>query len=242
MRKRTLWRYTQVLLVMAVFAGVPVYATSSSQNYQIVEQEFGSGSSAESCSGSYCARATIGDLAVGNAVAGESTAEFGSITPNEPSLEVIIDSGVSHLGELTTEQTAYKTMTVKVRTYLSNGYFLQISGAPPKYGNHALATPSTPTAATPGTEQFAINVVKNSTPNTGDNPVRVPSGESQIADIEPGYNTPNLFKYVDGDVVARSESGSGRTDYTVSMIVNISKTTPAGHYSGDFSAIVVPEF
>lgn len=231
-----------MLLAVAVFAGVPVFATSSSQNYQIVEQEFGSGSSAESCSGSYCARTSIGSLAVGDAAAGESTAEFGSITPNEPSLEVIIDSGVSHLGVLTTEQTAYKTMIVKVRTYLSNGYFLQISGTPPKYGNHVLATPSTPTASVPGTEQFAINVVKNSTPNVGENPIKVPSGGSQIGEVEPGYNTPNLFKYVDGDVVARSETGSGRTDYTISMVVNIAKTTPAGHYSGDFSAIVVPEF
>jgi len=245
MRKDILWRYAKALLAIVVIAGVvnvPAFATSSSQNYQIVEQEFGAGSSSETCSSSYCARTSIGDLAVGKATAGESTAEFGSITPDEPVLEVIVDPGESNLGELTTERTASKSMIVRVRSYLSNGYYLQITGTPPKYKNHTLATPSTPTASMPGTEQFAINAVANTSPNIGANPVQVPSNEFSFGELDSKYSQPNMFMYSSGDTVARSETESGRTDYTISMIVNISSKTPAGHFSGDYSAVVVPVF
>ena len=246
MQKRRVLGVSVLLLgiaVLAVFSSIPALALSSnSQNYQIVEQEFGAGSSLESCSGQYCARTSIGDLAVGSATSQTSTAEFGSITPSEPSLEVIVDPGVSSLGELTTETTAHKTMVVRVRSYLSNGYYMQISGEPPRFNGHTLATPSSPTASTPGVEQFAINLVANTVPGVGANPVQVPSSEFSFGELEPAYATANLFKYTNGEVVARSTTESGRTDYTVSMIVNISSATPAGNYNGDFSAVVVPEF
>lgn len=246
MQNRSVFGISATLLGMAVVAGfstLPAFALSStSQNYQIVEQEFGAGSSLESCSGQYCARTSIGDLAVGSATSQTISAEFGSITPSEPSLEVIIDPGVSNLGELSTETTASKTMIVRVRSYLSNGYYMQINGEPPKYGDHTLATPSSPTASTPGVEQFAINLVANTVPSVGAGPVQVPSSEFSFGEIEPAYATANLFKYSNGEIVARSDTESGRTDYTVSMIVNISSATPAGKYNGDFSAVVVPAF
>jgi len=246
MRKGILWGYVNALLFTAVLVGVfavPVFATaSSSQNYQIVEQEFGAGSSAETCSASYCSRTSIGDLAVGNATAGASSAEFGPITPDEPSLEVIVDPGESNLGELTTERTASKTMVVRVRSYLSNGYYLQITGTPPKYKNHTLATSGSPVASNPGTEQFGINAAANTTPSVGANPVQVPSGEFSFGELENNYKTANMFMYRSGDTVARSETESGRTDYTISMIINIANSTPSGHYTGDFSAVVVPVF
>ena len=56
------------------------------------------------------------------------------------------------------------------------------------------------------------------------------------------YNIPNWFKYRSGETVARSLTDSGRTDYTVTMIVNISSSTPAGEYAGDFAAVVIPAF
>ena len=51
-----------------------------------------------------------------------------------------------------------------------------------------------------------------------------------------------MFKYANGDAVARSTVETGRTDYTISMVINVSSATPAGHYSADYSAIVVPRF
>ncbi len=227
---------------MSVTAGTAFAETSNSTNYQVTESEFNSGSSQQSCSGQYCARASIGDMTAGSSKSNGGTATFGSVVDGEPLLEVIVNQGESNLGVLTTETTATKTMVVQIRNYLSGGYILQIVGDPPRYGTHTLSTPATPTAATPGTEQFAINAAANTTPNVGSAPVQLPSGQTSFGFVADDYHTPDLFKYTSGDVVARSNTESGRTDYTISMIVNISNATPAGHFSSDFSAVVIPVY
>lgn len=220
--------------------------TSSSSNYQVTETEFGSMSNTESCSGQYCARASIGDMSGGKSKSsgGEgSTAQFGTIAAeSEPLLEVIVDPGESNLGVLSAEQTSYKTTTVKIRNYQSGGYMLQIVGNPPKYGSHTLNAPSTPTSSQPGTEQFGINAAANTIPTVGAAPVQVPSAQTSFGAATDDYKTPNMFKYTSGDVVAQSDTESGRTDYTISMIVNVSNKTPAGHYTGEFSAVVIPVY
>jgi hypothetical protein len=217
-------------------------ALSSSSSYQVTETEFSAGSSAQTCSGQYCSQTSIGDISAGSSTSSAYAAKFGTITSSEPLLEVIVESGVSDLGVLTAEHTATKTMTVRVRNYLSGGYTLQIVGDAPKVGTHSLTSPTVPTASTPGTEQFAINAVANTTPSVGTGPVQVPSDQTSFGVVADEYHTPNLFKYASGDTVARSHSESGRTDYTISMIVNISNKTPAGHYSGDYAAIVIPVY
>ncbi len=231
------------LLVVAVvtLGATTVLATSSSQNYQVTDMQFGASSSKETCSGQYCAQATIGDMIAGSSKGPtESSAKFSSLTDEEPRLEVIVDPGQSNLGVLSPERTATKTMVVRIVSYMSEGYVMQIAGDPPKYSGHTLATPTAPTASTQGTEQFAINVVKNTSPDVGENPEYVPSDQMSFGEVEDGYNTANLFKYISGDVIARSRAESGRTDFTVSMIVNVSNATPAGHYAGDFSAVIIP--
>lgn len=247
MRKRSLG-YGSKLLFLALLVAVSVgsvktvYAqTSSSPNYQMTEGEFNAGS-LDSCSGQYCAKASIGDMTAGTSKSANGTATFGSVVEGEPLLEVIVQTGESNLGILTTEKTATKTMTVQVRNYLSGGYVLQVTGDPPKYRNHTLSTPSIPTSANPGTEQFGINAAKNTTPIVGDMPVQTPSDQTSFGLVEESYRTPNLFKYTSGDVVARSNSESGQTSYTISMIVNVSNATPAGHFAGDFAAVVIPVY
>lgn len=249
MEKHRLWRYAKQVLVAILIAlvpvGVAVAETASSPNYQVTETQFNAGMSLESCSDQYCARASIGDMAVGQGSSsggGGGTATFGSINSDEPLLEVIVEPGESNLGILTTEQTATKTTVIRIRSYLSDGYTLQIIGDPPKYGNHTLSTPTSPTQSDPGTEQFAINAVANTTPSVGANPVQVPSDQTSFGEVVEGYNTPNFFQYLSGDVIARSLTETGQTDYTISMIVNIGNKTPAGHYSGSFSAVVVPVY
>lgn len=246
MRKQELWRWAVLALLAVVIVGGNVSTTlaetSKSDSYQTIDTEFGSISNTQNCSGSYCAKASIGDMAAGDSKNTVSSAKFGSITSADPLLEVIIDPGQSNLGILTTEQTATKTMKVKIRSYLSDGYMLQIVGTPPKYGGHTLAAPTTPTASSPGTEQFAINAVANTTPNVGANPVQVPSSDFSFGVVNDNYNTPNLFKYTSGEVVAHSATESGQTDYTITMIINVSNATPAGHFTGDFSAVVIPVY
>ena len=244
MRKREPWGYARLMLLCVVIIGsgasTAAAETSSSANYQVTESEFSAMSNKLNCSASYCAKASIGDMGAPVSKSPTSKAQFGPVTESDPLLEVIIDPGQSNLGELTTERTAFKTTTVRVRTYLSNGYTLQILGDPPKYNGHILSAPTTPTPSQMGTEQFGVNATVNTTPNVGMDLVQIPSSLTSFGVVNDNYKIPNKFMYVSGSEVSHSESESGRTDYTISMIVNVSNSTPAGHYSGDFSAIVIP--
>lgn len=226
---------------IAVGGTTSVFAiTSSSPNYQVTETQFGSNT--KSCSGQYCAEASIGEVSDGKA-SGNNTATFEDITNNEPFLDMIVEPGESNLGVLTTQQTATKTTAIKIRSYLiADGYTLQIIGAPPKFGDHTLTTHSTPTSSVPGTEMFGINVVVNTSPAVGANPVQVPAGQQAFGVVDPKYSQANKFMYETDGVIARGATDSGRTDYTVSMVVNISSATPAGKYTGDFTALVIPAY
>lgn len=230
------------VLIASGGAGTVFATTSNSENYEATQMELGASAPLNGCSDMYCAQASIGNMTTGDSSSAGGTAKFGTVTKGEPLLEVIVSEGESNLGILTTERTATKTTTVQVRSYLSGGYVLQMVGDAPKYGNHTLSTPSSPTESDPGSEQFGINAVANTTPDVGADPVQIPSSEMSFGTVENGYKTANLFQYASGDVIARSVTESGRTDYTVSMIVNVSNATPAGHFSSDFSAVVVPVY
>lgn len=247
MRNRRLWGLGVLVLFLALIplglnygASTVLAIDSSSRNYQVTEWEFGSGATIDGCSGSYCSQATIGDQ--GAASSGTSP-QFGTVKTDEPLLEVIIEPGESNLGTLSTERTATKTTSVKVRNNYDGGYSLQMVGDPPKLKNHTLATPSTPTASIMGQEQFAINLVANTAPSVGAAPIQVALQDGQqsiFGEPTETYKTPNRFMYQSGDIIAKSVTEKGRTDYTISMIVNISSSTPAGKYTGDFSLYIVP--
>lgn len=231
-----------IAIVFAVGTGtVTVLAVdSSSNNYQITEWQFGSGATLDSCSEAYCAQATIGDQ---GAASSGAAPEFGEVETDEPMMEVIIVPGESNLGTLSTERTATKVTEVKVRNNFEGGYTLQVVGEAPKFGNHILNTPATPSESRMGTEQFAINLTANTVPEVGKLPTQVQQTEGQqVIYGEPtdNYKTPNLFMYENGGIIAQSVTQKGRTDYTISMIVNISNSTPSGHYSGDLGLFIVP--
>lgn len=72
--------------------------------------------------------------------------------------------------------------------------------------------------------------------------VQIPDASTSFGFVADDYKIPNRFKYVSGDVVGRSLKATGRTDYTISFAVNISGATPAGRYSGDYAAVVIPVY
>lgn len=244
MQTRRVWGFVGLVLAAALLVSTPlvggrVLAQSASDNYQMVESQFGNTASNETCSDNYCASVSIGN----DNQANSSTApEFGKADYSEPLLEMIVISGESNLGELTTEKTGTKIMQVKIRNYLTGGYRLQIIGDAPKYQGHTLTTSSSPTASQPGTEQFGINAVENSTPDVGANPVLQPGEGDGTGLVLGNYKIANQFMYVSGQTIAETDTNTGGADYTISMIVNISNQTPAGKYSGDFAAVVMPYF
>lgn len=214
--------------------------TSSSDNYQMVESQFGNTATGESCSEEFCARVMIGGDGNGTSA---TSIEFGEAQYSEPLLEMIVEGGNSNLGDLSTERTGVKLMHIKIRNYLSGGYRLQIVGEPPKFKGHTLKASAEPIEPLPGVEQFGMNAVANTIPeNIGKNPVYQPSGDDASLLLSTHYDTPNVFRYVSGDTIATSQENTGGADFTITMIVNISNTTPAGLYSSDFAAIILPYF
>lgn len=248
MRVRGIGRQIQrMLLFVAIFLSATgtVYATtSSSSNYKVSETQFGGGSTQQTCSTQYCAQVTLGNTSSNNQPVSTS-ASFDPIAPdsNDPRLDMIVETGSSNLGDLSTEQTATKTVIVRIRNYLNDGgYALQVIGNPPAFKNHTLTTPAVPTASNPGTEQFGLNVVTNTSPSLGANPVQVPSDGMTFGEAADNYKTANQFMYNSGDTVAHSVLKTGRTDYTISIIVNIAPDTPAGNYTSQFAAVAVPVY
>ena len=246
MRRRGFFRYTKALLFTLCFAlggsGTAFAVTSSSNSYKVSETQFGGGSTVKSCSEQYCAKVSIGNM---SGAAGESNvgdAKFSTLTDDNPRLEMILETGSSSLGDLTTENTATKTVVLKISNYLAGGYQLQIIGDPPKFSGHTLTRLATQTGSIPGVEQFGMNVVANNSLGVGANPVQVPSGAATFGEVDDNYNDPNQFKYASEDVIARSNAKSGRTDYTITMVINIAGDTPAGKYSSDFAAVLIPAF
>lgn len=240
------------VLVVAVFAcciafaGTATAASSdeptASPNYMISEPQFGTGSSVGDCSENYCANTSAGDTAAGLMEGSRFHVLAGGTTTDEPLLEVATSGGIANLGTLDPTRTATFTMAVSVRSYQTGGYVIQIAGDPPGYGSHQLASLGEPTASRAGIEQFGLNLVANKTPAIGADPVQVPNNRTSFGKVAANYDAPDMFMYRDGDIVAYSDVDSGRTDYTVSMILNISNATPKGWYVSLFSAVVVPVY
>jgi hypothetical protein len=235
-------------LVFCLGLGGSVHADtsqSSSTNYSISGVQIGGNGSAENdCSSSYCAQEEVGDTVDGSASSSSYSAQFGADTTDTPLLEVIVDGGTQELGTLEPTTTATASFGVKVRSYLSNGYAMYITGSPPSQGEHTLTTLDTscPCTSQPGTEQFGINLVANSSPSIGTDPLQVPSSSYGFGTAEADYDQSNLFKYHSGDEIGNSPVSTGETDYTISMIMNVSNVTPGGHYTSTFNAVVVPSY
>lgn len=240
---RPLWVGTLLAVASVLLCiGQANAQSANSTHFRVDQAQFGSGASVNSCSDDYCGQASIGDLVTGSSSSDSYKADFGNVVAGEPMIQIIALGGIQNMGLLDVGRTATATAVVKVQTYLSSGYVVQITGATPSQGVHALSAMTTPSTSHQGAEQFGINLVANTAPEVGADPVQVPSGQGTFGQVADDYATANLFKYVSGDRVAYSETSSGQTEYTITMIVNVSNTTPGGKYSGEFSAVVTPTY
>ncbi len=242
---------------------------AASSTYSVSGVQIGGNGSTQSvCSGGqYCASESVGDIVNGGSSSTNYSATSGSETPDQPVLEVSVTGGIQNMGVLDTTTTGTAAFGVSVLTYLSNGYTLFISGAAPSQGSHTLkvmdpdaAQNACPCTSQPGAEQFGMNLADNSAPDIGANEVQIPSSDFSFGHVagetcsgqpctgasgfsfDHNYSQPDLFLYKDGDAIAGSSVSSGETDYTISMIINVSGVTPGGRYTGTYSAIAVPVF
>ncbi len=234
MRIRSYLRPLAALTFIIGLFGAPTLTwaqTPASPNYSTGEYTFGIGSDTDINSSSYKANAAAGALGVGQSSSTTYTTESGTITPRDEYIEFVVTSSTVNLGTQSTGSASTGTGTFYVRAYVASGYVVRNASPPPSISSHTLAAPSSAVSSAIGTEQFGMNVVANTSPATfGANPVQVPDNTFSFGAAATGYNTTNLYKYVNGDIIAQSTKSSGETDYTISYILNISNTTPSGDY------------
>ena len=238
-------------LVVGFLLPVRVYAQSSSANYSVQESAFSSGSGS-AASASYSSRSSAGDLGVGSAYSTTYAAYAGPISPNEEYLEMVVtaasidlDTPSGNPGDLSTTETAIGSGVFYVRAYLNGSYSVVTLSAPPTNESGNTLNPLTSaSAATAGTEQFGMNLVANTSPSVGADPVPQPNTTYANGQAAPGYNTANQFRYNQGDTIAQNGSSPawGQTNFTISYIANISGITKAGYYRMPHTLTAVPTF
>ena len=217
-------------------------ALYSSTNYETNEVFFGNGGADNLSSTNYEAQVAVGETGVGNSKSTDYQANSGFNTTDLPTLQLNVNGGTFDLGTLTTTTTASTSTTFTILDYLSSGYTVELVGDAPSSPSHSLTALSSPTLVSPGTEQFGVNLAANSSPSIGSVPSQIPDSTFSYGQVTSNYSTTNKFMFSNGDTIAQSLSASGETQYTLSVIANISSNTPAGFYGGNLDILVIPKF
>jgi hypothetical protein len=181
----------------------------------------------------YRARQTAGELTIGQTDSANFRAFAGFNTTDEPYIEFVVTASNIDLGYLDTNAVSTANGIFYVRAWQADGYVVRTMSDPPANTSNSSQTITplaSPTASSPGTEQFGINLVNNSNPDIGTDPVQSPDGTFSFGTVSTGYGTVNSFKYVKGDPIAESAESTSATVYTISYIFNINDNTEAGEY------------
>lgn len=148
-----------------------------------------------------------------------STVNFGTLSSTVPS------SGTSVMAASTNGVSGY-AITINGSTLTCT----TCSGSP------TIAALAAQTASSPGSAQFGANLVANATPSVGANPANGNGSPSA------SYNTANSFRFVTGDSVATAGNAVDANRYTVSYLVNIPGSQPAGTYTSTMTFIATSTF
>lgn len=237
------WMISIVTTAVLVAPGGVVDAqTPSSSSYSVPESSFVGGSSLDSTSASYSGRVSIGDLGTGTADSTNYNARPGFVTPDEEFLDFVVQTSTVALGTLSTTTTGSGTGQFYVRAYINGSYFVQTMSQPPTSEGGAILAPlGGGGVSTQGTEQFGINLVANTTPAIGADPVLDPSATYANGEAATNYDTADTYTYNVIDTIAQSGASGpawGRTDFTISYIANMSSITEAGTYIMEHDLVV----
>ncbi len=174
---------------------------------------------------------------------------FGVTTEVPPRLEFCIGTsilGVScsgasgsyvALGDFSHTDAAKGQMQMVIGTNAGNGYTIRVNGNTLTSGNNAIQALASPTFSAPGNNQFGINLRANGNPTAGADPSGPGSGQP-----EADYNMPNRYTFRPGDVIASKNTVEDYRKYTVTYLVNISRTQPPGIYSGTYTYVALGNF
>lgn len=140
-------------------------------------------------------------------------------------------------GELSEFSTS--TVTTQFAAATNDGLGLQVflNGQTMTSGNNVIPALATQSNSIVGSSQFGLNLVSNSVPSVGAN--RTGSGTT-FPNI--GYSTSNQYRFVDGNLVARSTLPTDFNTFTVSYIVNVAEDQKPGFYASTLIYTAVASF
>lgn len=157
--------------------------------------------------------------------------------------QVVVDNCASatgfdlDMGALSNTNPATQTTQLAGATNSIDGYTVYVLGFTLTAGTNVIPAMASAAASTIGTSQFGINARANSSPSIG----QEPSGTGTLQPIA-DYNTPNTFKYVNGDAIARSTTPTDYNTLTISYVANSSVTQPAGVYTTTLTYVATSTF
>jgi hypothetical protein len=146
--------------------------------------------------------------------------------------------------------TATAISQMAASTNAGAGYAITVNGVTLTSGSNTITAMSAATTGTHGLSQFGMNLVANtlstSNPIVGSNVAPAANGTNYKGQAVAPYNTPDTFKFVTGNIIADSyNGGAGGTDaqiFTISYIVNVPGSQPAGTYTSTLTYICTPTF
>ncbi|HEY8886799.1 MAG TPA: hypothetical protein VIM31_04880 [Candidatus Microsaccharimonas sp.] len=148
------------------------------------------------------------------------------------------DTYYTDMGQLESDSTLVAKSQMAVGTNATAGFAVTVVGTVLAAGTNTIDGLPVPTASQAGVNQFGINLVQNTAPAIGEDPEGTFANATPTAD----YSTPNVYKYVSGDVVASSTNVSLMKKFTVSYIVNSNVNLHAGVYSTTITYIASGRF
>lgn len=168
----------------------------------------------------------------------------------------IPDCSTATSGALTFNQlfsptdTATATSQMGASTNAGFGYSISVNGVTLTSGSNTVTAMSSSTTGLRGTSQFGLNLKANTTttsnPAIGTEVAPASNGTNYKGEALAGYSTVDNFKFLTGDSIADSGngglSGSDAQIFTVSYIVNVNGSQPAGVYTTTLTYICTPTF
>ncbi len=153
-------------------------------------------------------------------------------------LECTTTSGfIMNLGEMSPLYTSSSTSQFAAATNDPTGYNVYMNGDTVTSGNEVIPNLTSNTSSSIGTSQFGINLRSNSSPLSGADVSGIGTGVPTA-----NYDTPNSYRYVSGEMIARSAFPTLYNRYTVSYMVNVSDDQKPGVYAASFTFTAVASF
>jgi hypothetical protein len=170
-----------------------------------------------------------------------------STTSSVPDCATATTGAISFDRLFSPTDTSITTSQMAASTNAGSGYSITVNGPTLTSGSNIITGMNSAAASIHGISQFGLNLKANTTsssnPAVGIEVAPASNGTNYNGRAAVGYNTVDTFKFTSTDAVANSNTlGTDAQIFTVSYIVNVPGSQPAGTYTTTLTYICTPTF